>query len=204
MNIKLRYDYDFVAGVYNGNNLLLNNYNMSISLTTVSAENEINLAIQRMSVFMDSKFRNAIFIDEKHRERAKALYDLGCNIITLPSDPIDQIIGLALWCKYTAIVENRIEIDSLEICSRLGDNLWYVIEQGDQLGPFDLDVSNNNWWHRSDLTHADLDHGVGNVLHFDDMTWAVHNLEWPEQHSNKNDNNQQASVVYADFGKRDQ
>lgn len=204
MNIKLRYDYDFVAGVYSGDTLLLNNYSMAIAMTTIGNPEEISLAIKRLSVFMELKFRNAVFIDQKLSQRAKALSELGCNIITLPDDPIDQIVGMALYCKYTAMVENKIQIDSVDICSRLGDNLWYVIEHGDQIGPFDAEFGTDCWWHRSDLTHADLDHDAGNVLHFDDVTWAAHSLEWPDQRSNKSESSQQASVVYADFGKRDQ
>jgi hypothetical protein len=179
MNVRLQINLEFPAGLYIGDQLRLNRYSVSIQLCTVTADPEqINIAMDRLKMFVYAELADTVFINQEDLERAQMLDLLGMNITTLPEEPIDQIVGLMLHCKLNSVMEDRMIVERLDIASTLGDDVFYLHEHGDAVGPFQAD----GWWVASDTTHNSLApiETHENVVHVPVTGWGKYNLNWPD------------------------
>jgi hypothetical protein len=190
---------DFMAGVWYENQLQMNQYSISMNLVTQTANaSATNIAMDRLKYFVHVHMQNTVFISQERLEVAEMLKTMGINVTTLPGEPVDQIIGIMLYCKLNAIMENYMIINELEISSDIGENMIYLHAGDESLGPFE----NPGWWTESDLVHCDL-----NLIDSDKVValsrtgaWRELNLAWPGADTPvENDNN----IVFAEF-KRDE
>jgi hypothetical protein len=194
MNVKLQYDTALLSGIYFEDSLQINSYSINISFTTQTSDTRaINVAMERLKYFLHGELSNTVFINQTHKEQAEMLYTLGVNITTLPEEPVDQIVGMMLYCKLNAVMENRIVVTSLNISSVLGDDIWYRHDDEDALGP----LSQDGWWHKPNLQHhnIDLDDTPENVVKVQNQGWHELDLAWPEEQTPKTNN----TVIYPDF-----
>ncbi len=193
MNVRLQYDLDFVAGIYYDNLLQLNQYSVSLNLVTKTTDAEqTNIAMNRIKCFVWSELENTVFINQAAKEKAEMMSLLGINVTTLPEEPVDQIVGMMLYCKLNAIMEGRMVITSLDIQSTLGDQVWYLHDEEDALGPF----SNDGWWNYPSVQHEtiEIDPVAENVVKVTTTGWHEYGLEWPEEVKHTAN-----TVVYANF-----
>jgi hypothetical protein len=165
----------------------------------MSAEvDDHNIALDRIKFFIHNQLAHSVFINSADVDRCQRLISAGIKITNLPEEPVDQIIGIMLYCKLNAILENRMIIDEIEICSELGENIVYLHNDQDAQGPF----AEQGWWSESDFVHCDLS------LLDTDKTVALHHIgdSWRELGLNWNDSviiniNNDNKVVFADFAK---
>jgi hypothetical protein len=179
MNVRLQINLEFNAGLYIGDQLRLNRYSVSVQLCTATADPEqTNIAMDRLKMFVYAELADTVFINQEDIERAQMLDLLGINVTTLPEEPIDQIVGIMLYCKLNAVMENRMIVERLDIASTLGDDVFYLHEHGDVVGPFQVD----GWWLSSDTTHNLLTpiETHENVVHVPTTGWNKYNLNWPD------------------------
>lgn len=195
MSIRLQYDLEFPAGIYYDNRLQLNTYQVSMQLCTHADSHQVNIALERLKCFVYEELADTVFIDRADEGRAEMLASLGVNITTLPVDPVDQIVGIMLYCKLNAIMEGRMTVDSLNLASRLGDQVWYLHDAEDSLGMFAVD----GWWHSPSTQHHTLapDAYSGNVIQVAPSAWIEHKLLWPEATAESSGN----TVVFGNFPK---
>ena len=195
MSIRLQYDLEFPAGIYYDNRLQLNTYQISMQLCTHAENDQVNIALERLKCFVYTELADTVFIDRADEGRAEILASLGVNITTLPADPVDQIVGIMLYCKLNAIMEGRMTVDSLNLASRLGDQVWYLHDAEDSLGMFAVD----GWWHSSSAQHhtLTLDAYPDNVIQVAPSAWIEHELLWPEVTAESSGN----TVVFGNFPK---
>jgi len=154
MNIRLQYELEFLAGVYYLDQLQINSYTVSLNLLTNStALIDTNIALERVKWFVCSQLESTVFFGPNHHDQAEMFATMGTNVTTLPDQPVDQIIGIMLYQKLNAIMQDRMLITSLDISSVLGDNVWYQHDEDDSAGPFDQ----QGWWSRADPTHSNID-----------------------------------------------
>lgn len=194
MNVRLQYDTGLLAGIYFEDSLQINSYSVNISFTTQTSDTRaINVAMERLKYFLHGELSNTVFINQAHKEQAEMFYTLGVNITTLPEEPVDQIVGMMLYCKLNAVMENRIVVASLDISSVLGDDIWYRHDDEDSLGPLNQD----GWWYKPNLQHhnIDLDDTPENVVKVQNQGWHELDLVWPEEQTPKTNN----TVIYPDF-----
>jgi hypothetical protein len=194
MNVRLQYDTGLLAGIYFEDSLQINSYSVSISFTTQTSDTRaINVAMERLKYFLHGELSNTVFVNQAHREHAEMFYTLGINITTLPEEPVDQIVGMMLYCKLNAIMENRIVVTSLDVSSALGDDIWYSHDEEDSLGPLRQD----GWWHKPNLQHnsIDFEDTPENVVRVQNQGWHELDLAWPEEQTQKTNN----TVIYPDF-----
>jgi hypothetical protein len=139
---------------------------------------------------------NTVFINQANMERAEFLQMIGCNVTTLPEEPVDQIIGMMLYYKLNAIMEDRMVITNLDISSKLGDGVWYQHDEEDVAGPF----SPEGWWHKSSTQHdtIETEEVDDNVVKVISTGWYEMDLEWLENAAPPTAN----TVVYANFPKK--
>jgi hypothetical protein len=197
MNVRLQYDIDFMAGIYYEDSLQLNQYSVSLDLVTKTTDAEqTNIAMNRLKCFIWSELENTVFINQVHEEKAEMMSLLGINVTTLPEEPVDQLIGIMLYCKLNAIMEGRMIITDLNIQSTLGDQVWYLHNEEDALGPF----VDDGWWTLSNTQHEniELETVSQNVVKVTTTGWQEYGLEWPDEVKHTAN-----TVVFANFPKNE-
>jgi hypothetical protein len=172
----------------------MNRYTVSLNLLTNSKDSAAtNIALDRAKAFVHGALESTVFINQDNMERAEFMQMMGIRVTTLPQEPVDQIVGMMLYYKLNAIMEDRMTVTGLDIASSLGDNVWYQHDEDDQSGPF----AEDGWWHRASMQHESIeqDPEPGNIVKVMSTGWYELNLEWPENTAPVSDN----TVVYANF-----
>jgi hypothetical protein len=198
MNVSLQYSIDFMGAIYYDGRLQLNSYSVSLQMLTTNPQAMItNIAMERIKAFVMGELDSVIFIHRENEAQAELLQAVGANVCTLPDEPVDQIIGIMLYCKLNAITEGQLLITKLDISSSLGDEVWYQHDADDNLGPF----ANEGWWHLRSCQKdtLDLEHTPDNVVKVELTGWQEYGLEWPDDKKEKSE----AKVVRPDFKKNE-
>lgn len=197
MNVRIQYDVEFLGGAYTDQGLLLNNYTASISLITSTSDKvELNIAMERLKCFVYGILHNTVFIHQDQADHAALLTMMGMNITTLPQEPVDQIIGIMLYCKLNAIMEGRLTVTGVDITSAVSDGVWYLHDEEESLGLFDQP----GWWnHSGTLNHnIEFDDENDKIVKVPSDSWAEYDLSWPDKDTPTGN-----IVVYANFGKNE-
>ena len=179
MNVRLQYDMDFLAGIYYEDQLQMNRYTVSVSLLTKSKDSaSTNIALDRTKAFVHGALESSVFINQNNTEKAEQMQALGINVTTLPEEPVDQIIGMMLYYKLNAVMEDRMDVTAIDIASTLGDSVWYQHDEEDPAGPFAAD----GWWHRASMQHETVEptSAPDNVVKVVSTGWYEMGLDWPE------------------------
>ena len=195
MNVRLRTSLGFVAGVFFDGILRMNNYRVTISMTTNSGSSEnYNIALDRMKYFFGECIDSSILINEEDVDQCKKFVKAGLKLVTLPEEPVEQIIGMMLYCKLNAIAEDHIIVNEIELSSELGDQVIFFHSDTEFLGPFE----SVGWWRQPDLTHYNKELNVkDNIMSLNRRTtWKEVNLDWPSDKPNSGN-----TIVFADFGR---
>ena len=193
MNVRLQYELEFMAGIYYDGALQLNSYSVSLQLLTQNTNAlYTNIAMERIKAFVYSELCDTVFVGPADHEKAEMLAVLGMNVTTLPDEPVDQIIGIMLYCKLNAIMEDQMLVTKLDIQSYLGDSVWYQHDEDDAIGPFKAD----GWWHRATCQHNDIEPESESekVVRVATTGWTEYRLDWPETQENTGN-----TVVFANF-----
>jgi hypothetical protein len=199
MNVRLRYSTVFTAGIFYADQMRMNNYQVKLHIITNSEEaDDHNIALDRIKYFLHNQINNTVFINSAEADRCRAFASAGIKITTLPEEPLDQVIGIMLYCKLNAILEDRMIIDEIEICSELGENIVYLHNEQDAQGPF----ADAGWWTDPDIVNCDLtlvETEKTVSLNHVRAGWRELGLDWNNSVIiNVNDDNK---VVFADFAK---
>lgn len=178
MNVRLKDSLSFVAAIYFNDTFIMNNYYVEIEMVTNNDDGEVvNIARERMKYWVSYVVGNSLFINEAETKKYEEFVNIGIKTIKLPDEPVEQIIGLMLYCKLSAIMEDNILISNLNISSELGDNCWYMHNLNEDIGPFDL----QGWWHNADITYHDrVKEKKGRVVKLNENpSWNELDLAWP-------------------------
>lgn len=180
MNVRLRYDTEFLAGIFYEDQLQMNSYSVSMNILTKTIDTvQTNIAMDRIKAFIAGFMESTVFINQSNMERAEMMNIMGINVTTLPQEPVDQIIGMMLYYKLNAITEGRMDITQLDIASSLGDDVWYMHDEEDNPGPF----ATKGWWDDSSTQHETIEtiQAADNVVKVISTGWYELGLDWPEQ-----------------------
>ncbi len=198
MNVRLQYELEFMAGIYYENSLQMNHYSISLQLLTQTSNSmAINIAMERLKAFVYSELNSAVFFGPNDMEKADMFSIIGANVVTLPDEPVDQIIGIMLYCKLNAIMQDRMIITDLDIQSYLGDSVWYKHDVDDTIGPF----LEEGWWHQPSCQHNSIETepAENKVVKVSSTGWNEYGLDWPEESVPAAGN----TVVFANFQKNE-
>jgi hypothetical protein len=196
MNVRLRYDFPFTAGVYYNGNFAMNNYNLRLWMATVSSEvTDHAIAFQRLKYFIYNCIESTVFVSEFETDQCAKFTQAELNITTTPGDPVDQLIGIMLYYKLNAIMENRIIVLETEISSAVGEYMTYLhCDDENTVGYVQPD-----WWTSPDLIHSNVQPiNTENVVAIRQSTsWHDVELAWEEGAAD--DTTTGNVVVFADF-----
>lgn len=199
MNVRLECQLPFPAAVYWDNTMLVNNYSLKVyMITNCEDPASQNIAYERMKYFIYSELNSTIFINAALEDQCNKFLNAGLKITTLPSEPVDQILGIMLYSKLNAILENRFIVLEVELSSNLGENMTYLHAADETLGPF----AEPGWWQDPSLIHSDIMlPNSDKVLSMNSATtWRDLELMWPDETSSDPEDN---TVVFASFGNND-
>jgi hypothetical protein len=199
MNVRLRHDMNFTAGVYWDGATRMNNYSLTLWMTTACSDSaDQNTAFERIKYFVYSALDSTIFINSEHDNQCQLLARAGLDITTMPGEPVDQLIGLMLYYKLNAVVEGRMIIEETELASTLGEGIAYLHAAHEQT----TIPAQPDWWQAADPMHCDpalVD--TDKVLNLPQATlWRDLDLAWSIPDTTQDIGN---TVVFADFKKSD-
>lgn len=187
----------FTAGVYYQDQLRMNDYNLVVWMIT-NTDNPENhdIAFARLKHFVYSQLDSSIIINQNNMEQAQRFQQAGIRVTTMPGEPVDQIIGIMLFHKLNAIMEDRMLVLETEISSNLGDNMTYLHAENENAESFVMPV----WWTAADtsqnsLIPVDTDK-VFAIHQLNHAVWNELDLAWPEQVQHPPSGN---TIVLADF-----
>lgn len=193
MNVRLKKTIGWYCGVVYQEQFLVNHCTAEISLITVSPSNEEqNIAYERMKFFFDHVLDNSILINE-YSPLLETYQKIGAKLVIFPDEPVDQLVGMMLYLKLNAIMENRVVVTDVEIWSKIGDAVSYLHSAGESVNP----LSHDGWWvDRRPLYAPTQEKAVKDkIVNLDRPNeWKDYDLDW------NNDQDSGNSVVFAKFG----
>ena len=199
MNVRLKYDLPFTAGIYHNGSFYMNNYTLRVLMATVSDDpDDQTTAFERLKYFIHTCMESTIFIDSDETEQCNRYVQAGLRITTMPGAPVDQLIGIMLYHKLNAVMENRMIVFETELSSAMGEYMVYLHSEEENT----VGYVQPEWWTTADLTHSDfLSGNSDNVVSIPQANaWREVDLEWPDDLDDDNSGN---VVVFADFKKPD-
>ena len=206
MNVRIQYPLSFTAGIYFNGQMQMNNYMAKLYMMTNTPDGVANnVAFDRIKHFIYTELDSSIFISSEYEEQCKKYIDAGIKITTFTGDPVDQLVGIMLFCKLGAIMEDRIIIGEVELGSTTSDGVIYI--HGDNENIEDLDPP--DWWDSVDLIHCDrelVDTDEIVTMHRGSV-WRDLELQWPDIEDVTEELDEEESgntVVFADFKRLDE
>jgi hypothetical protein len=187
MNVRIKFPITFTAGIFYNNELQMNNYIVNLSMLTNSNDGATNnIALDRIKYFIYTEIESSVFIDSNDIERCKKFIDAGIKITTIPDTPVDQLIGIMLHYKLSAITEERLLIEEIEISSSIGEGLIYVHGEHENVDDLAVPV----WWKTVDLVHCDAELiNTDEIVTLADLNvWRDLNLDWPTEEESESEN----------------
>jgi hypothetical protein len=200
MNVRLKYDFPFTAGIYHNSNFYMNNYTLRVLMATVSEDpDDQTTAFQRLKYFIYTCMESSIFIDAAETEQCNRYVQAGLRITTMPGAPVDQLIGIMLYHKLNAVMENRIIVFETELSSAVGEYMVYLHSEEETT----VGYVQPEWWHTADLTHNEIALvSSDNVVAIPQATaWGELDMAWVDDVAGDKSGN---VVVFADFKKPDE
>jgi hypothetical protein len=201
MNIRLRYSIVFPAAAWFEDQLLMGNYTLTMNLLTQTLDpQDQSIALDRVKYFLHNELHSTVFINQSNSDQAESFADLGLNVTTLPQEPVDQIVAIALYYKLNAIMEGRMKITELVFSSDIGDNVEYFHTDAEQTALF----PDQGWWKQTGLSHSDIlsnddeENSGNNVITLNptpESEWQEQELSWNQAEVT----NDLAQVVFANF-----
>lgn len=176
MNVRLEFNAHVLAGVYWDGVVLFNDYFVRCDMITGTKNNvEQNIAMDRLKYMMFNRFQNSVFINSLEKITIKKLESAGVRTIALPEQPVDQIVGMAMFCKLDSVMEGRLHMTQLKLSSEIGDNIAYLQNEHESVGPF----AEKGWWNNPEPVCSDTTSRFGKIVNINQSeTWQNLDLHW--------------------------
>ena len=190
----MRKTFVWSSGIIYQDRFLINNYEAKIDMISASEDHrEQNIAYERIKSWMYEVLNGSILIQSEDPKLASCI-DTGTRVLILPEPPVDQVLGMMLYCKLNAIVEDRLIVTDVEISSVAGDGMSYLHSEDENVGPF----MNVGWWQDPrPIWSFTRSSATDKIIALNrPLEWKDYELEWPESEDMNND-----SVVFAKFNR---
>jgi hypothetical protein len=175
MDTKLNYNVDFSIITCEDDRILPNKYHVVINLITVDENSSYqNIALERIIFFIKEIFENSLLISLEHPKLEDIVNIWNPNHLAIfPEDPIDHIIGIILYHKLSAIIEEHLIIDNIVIKSDLS-KVGYTVDDFSEFEQCDCENCRDiiPWWNRSDISTTDFDQITQAI------SWKEIDLDW--------------------------
>lgn len=147
MNVKIGYTTQFIAAVWWNDKLIMSNYDVTFKLITAGMDPaNTNTALDRLKYMLEEYLVDAVFVNHTDVDQIKKLKAAGIKVIVMPEEPVDQIIGMMLYSKISAVMEGHMLIRSVMVSSTAGDSVVYEHDSTESVAPFDQP----GWWNSTE------------------------------------------------------
>lgn len=142
MNVRLRFNADIRTGVWLADDFMVSNYALNLQLIT-QCENPKDhpVCMGRIRTVLD-QLEHAVLINQDNINKINELTACGFRVIAMPQEPIDQIVGIVLFEKLNAVLENRMRVTDIDVCSDSGDNIWFMHSSNEIIRA----MPDTGWW----------------------------------------------------------
>jgi hypothetical protein len=197
MNVKIGCTLRFTAGAWFDGHLIMNNYTTTLKLLTITSDhNNQNIALDRVKYLVEQCLTDTVFICDSETDQIELLQAAGVGVTVLPEEPVDQVIGMALFSKFNAIMEGNMLVRSILLSSEAGDDIIYEHDSAEDNHPFE---NTSGWWNNHEPTHA-LESADGEpdnlVILPVGKLWREVGLEW---NTDTGVETQENILVFAEF-----
>lgn len=174
MNTRIRKKFSATAGLVIQGQYHTNFYQIDVAMTTVSDDAGLqNTAYDRICYWIEDVFNDSVLIEQAD-DLLAAHKSTGRRILTFNQEPIDGVVGLALFHKLTAIVQENLNISDLDISSVLGQEVVYQHSDQEIVDKLDMPSwctdAGPGWSHQQD---------TGNVVSLERAgDWKKMGLHW--------------------------
>jgi hypothetical protein len=177
MNVRIRFNSDMRTAAWFGDEFLINNFAVNLQLITKSHDaNDHSVCMGRVRTVID-QLEHSIFVHQDNVDKIDAFIKCGLRVTAFPQQPIDQIVGIVLFEKLNAVLENRMRVTDLDICSDLGDNIWFMHGENEKVSA----IPSTGWWTDAspmcNVVHKSAAEKKVVKLH-KQLNWKSFDLEW--------------------------
>lgn len=190
MNVRMEQSVEFLAGVYKNKQLTFNKFYVKLELMTNTPDNlDQNIALDRLRYLITFEFSNCLFINKNDAEAIEKFEQAGLHVIAVPEVPVDQIIGITLFYKLNAILEDRVIVQQVSTVSEAGIGITYLHSFHESIDMFE----EPGWWNDPTPQCVDKKWNNSNVVDMrKNITWHSLDLHW---HDDNDDNDRSGNVV---------
>jgi hypothetical protein len=169
--------------VYDDSGPVINIYTIHVEMCVVSTHSaDYNTAFDRMKFWFDEIMADSVLLSQDQK-CLPAWINTGTRCLALPHTPVDQVVGMMLMSKLTAMVEGRLLINAIKISSPMDDDVVYVCRNDQDLKWFEQ----LGWWNDARPIWSDSDHKKqrsSKVISLNRLSeWRDHDLQWPSMDS---------------------
>lgn len=177
MNIRIEHRCQFWAGIWYNKTYYINTYDLVLEMIT-NTEDYIdqNVSIERIKYMISSVFEHAVFINRDETAQVKKLKKAGLSVVELPLDPVDQVVNIMLFCKLSAILDDKMIVHTSSLNSSAGDDIVFKHDFDDPIGVF----ADDEWWNENHPWAENLeDPEASNVYYLETVQpWNDLELAW--------------------------
>jgi hypothetical protein len=188
MNNLVKWQCEFSATVLSNKEIIPNFFQAEIYFSSVTDDVIIqNIGFERIKYFIHELVQHSVIISRSNNKILKNLIKhVDSNIITLPTDPDDQVLLWILFKKLNKILGGNFLLQEMRLSSIIGENVQYHYN-GDTAGIEGLDdnwTDGKNtypfWYNRPDMaTYDDLiSDQKTKKLYTGKQDWTEVNLDW--------------------------
>jgi len=198
VNVRLSKLFVWQSGVVYNQQFHINTYSCKIDFSTLTTDaTQTNLAYERIRYWMENILDNSVLMSDSN-ELLPAYQATGQRIITLPDEPVDQLVGIMLFSKLNSIAQERVTVTDLSVSSIMGDEVIYNHSHNESFVPFPQsawwDDPSPIWYNKKETRVTEKVVNLDRVLE-----WADLDLDWkrPEEKGNN-------QVVFANFASHEE
>jgi hypothetical protein len=142
MNVRIRFNTEMRTAAWFGDDFLINNFAVNLQLITQSHDaRDHSICMGRVRTVID-QLEHSIFVHQDNTVKIDEFINCGLRVTAFPQEPIDQIVGIVLFEKLNAVLENRMRVTDLDICSDLGDSIWFQHSENEKISV----IPDTGWW----------------------------------------------------------
>jgi len=142
MNVRIRFNTEMRTAAWFGDEFLINNFAVNLQLITQSHDaSDHSICMGRIRAVID-QLEHSVFVNQNNAAKIDEFINCGLRVTAFPQEPIDQIVGIVLFEKLNAVLEGRMRVTDLDICSDLGDSIWFQHSDNEKISA----IPDSGWW----------------------------------------------------------
>ena len=114
--------------------LLPNTFDVKVNLLpSGNTQKNYNVALERISIFFREVLEDSILIGPSSVSKFSQPMGLNGIVHTLPDEPYDHLMAIALATKITAMLENVFTVERVSVTSTQGQGVTHTFENDDDI-----------------------------------------------------------------------